>query len=283
MDTAGVSDRYYVYVYIDPRNFEEFYYGKGTGSRSHAHLQDAGDSVKVQRIRAIKAEGLDPIIRIIARGLTSEEALMVETALIWKLGRNLTNVASGQYVGRFRPPDMLHKRLPRFDFENGIYYVNVGEGAHRNWDDCREYGFLTAGGLPRWRDAICGLEVGDVVVAYLKGKGYVGVGVVRSAAVPYELYRHQGRPLSDYQFVAPNMGEAAADRELCQYILGVDWRSSVDREDAKWAPKSGLFSTTHVRASLDAQPATISFVEESFGVDLGALADGSFAMPDEAD
>jgi hypothetical protein len=27
----GVSDgRYYVYVYIDPRNNEEFYYGKGT-------------------------------------------------------------------------------------------------------------------------------------------------------------------------------------------------------------------------------------------------------------
>ena len=24
---------YYVYVYIDPRNFEEFYFGKGKGSR----------------------------------------------------------------------------------------------------------------------------------------------------------------------------------------------------------------------------------------------------------
>ncbi len=24
---------YYVYVYIDPRNREEFYYGKGVGSR----------------------------------------------------------------------------------------------------------------------------------------------------------------------------------------------------------------------------------------------------------
>ena len=25
--------QYYVYVYIDPRNFEEFYFGKGKGSR----------------------------------------------------------------------------------------------------------------------------------------------------------------------------------------------------------------------------------------------------------
>ena len=36
-----MTDRYYVYVYIDPRNLEEFYYGNGTGARSHAHLQDA--------------------------------------------------------------------------------------------------------------------------------------------------------------------------------------------------------------------------------------------------
>lgn len=31
-------DDYYVYVYIDPRNYEEFYYGKGKGSRKNAHL-----------------------------------------------------------------------------------------------------------------------------------------------------------------------------------------------------------------------------------------------------
>ena len=66
VNTVNVTDRYYVYVYIDPRNFEEFYYGKGTGSRSHAHLQDVGDSVKVARIKAIQKEGLEPIIRIIA-------------------------------------------------------------------------------------------------------------------------------------------------------------------------------------------------------------------------
>ena len=31
---------FYVYVYIDPRNFEEFYYGKGKGNRKVAHLSD---------------------------------------------------------------------------------------------------------------------------------------------------------------------------------------------------------------------------------------------------
>jgi len=41
---------YYVYVYIDPRNFEEFYYGKGCGSRKDAHLLEQSDSPKSRRI-----------------------------------------------------------------------------------------------------------------------------------------------------------------------------------------------------------------------------------------
>lgn len=269
-----MTDRYYVYVYIDPRNLEEFYYGKGTGSRSHAHLQDAGDSVKVARIRAIQKEGLEPTIRIIARGLTSAEALMVETALIWKLGRTLTNVASGQYVGHFRPRDTLHKRLARFDFENGIYYVNVGEGETRNWTDCRRFGLLVAGGHPKWSDPLRGLEEGDVVVAYLKGAGYVGVGIVKSRAVPYATFRSDGKTLAEYDLVEPNIGHDADDPAICEYIAAVEWTKSVDRENAKWLPKSGLFTSTHIRASLDNQPATTKFVEEAFGVDLSALADG---------
>ena len=51
--------RFYVYVYIDPRNNEEFYYGKGTGSRKLAHLSQEGDNEKINRIKNIKKEGLN--------------------------------------------------------------------------------------------------------------------------------------------------------------------------------------------------------------------------------
>ena len=74
---------YYVYVYIDPRNFEEFYYGKGKGSRKDAHLFEDSDSEKSKRIKAIKKEGLEPIIRVIARGLSEHDALLVEKTLLW--------------------------------------------------------------------------------------------------------------------------------------------------------------------------------------------------------
>ena len=80
-------DNFYVYVYIDPRNFEEFYYGKGKGDRKNAHLDDTADTAKTKRIADIKKEGLEPIIRVIARGLSENDALLVEKTLLWKLGK----------------------------------------------------------------------------------------------------------------------------------------------------------------------------------------------------
>lgn len=152
---------YYVYVYIDPRNFEEFYYGKGTGSRKSAHLSDDSDTEKAKRIKAIKKEGLEPIIKVIAKGLTEKEAFLVEKTLIWKLGRNLTNLSSGHFADKFRPHDTFHLDLSGFDFNNGLYYINVGEGKHRCWADCNKFGFLSAGQDKKYSDPIRTLELGD--------------------------------------------------------------------------------------------------------------------------
>ncbi len=135
---------YYVYVYIDPRNFEEFYFGKGKGKRKYAHLSDDGNSEKAKRIRAIKKSKLEPIIKVIARNLTEKEAYLIEKTLIWKLGQSLTNVSSGQFAEKFRPHNSFHLDHPGFDYNNGIYYVNVGQSKHRCWADCKEYGFLSS-------------------------------------------------------------------------------------------------------------------------------------------
>jgi hypothetical protein len=124
---ADRSD-FYVYVYIDPRNYEEFYYGKGCGGRKEAHLDASGYSEKAKRIRAILKEEEEPIIRVIAKGLSEAEALLVETTLIWKQGRYLINLAQGHYSKHFRPAHRMHVKLPDFDFFNSIYYVNVSEG-----------------------------------------------------------------------------------------------------------------------------------------------------------
>jgi hypothetical protein len=173
---SAVMNNYYVYVYIDPRNFEEFYCGKGKGSRNTAHVFDVSDSEKARRIKDIKKVGLEPIIRVIASNLTEQEALLIEATLIWKLGRFTTNIAGGHFASKFRPHNTYHTELSGFDYQNGIYYYNVGEGPHRDWDDYVKYGFISAGQGERWRDATLRFQKGDVVVAYLKRHGFVGVG-----------------------------------------------------------------------------------------------------------
>jgi len=114
---------------------------------------------------------------------------------------------------------------------------------------------------------------GDVVVAYLKGKGYVGVGKVSARAVPYLDYRYQGRLLKDFDLVQPNMDHDSEDPALAEYILRVTWVNAVPREDAKWQQRSGLYSTQLIRSSLDGQPQTVAFIEDAFGVTLRDLAD----------
>lgn len=258
----------YVYVYIDPRNNEEFYYGKGQGSRKDAHLGEGSDSAKARRIQAIRKEGLEPSIRVIARGLTEAEALLVEKTLLWKLGKLTTNVSSGHYADKFRPPDTLHKLLSGFDFRNGIYYYNVGEGPHRQWEDYVNFGFISAGQGLRWRDSIRGFNAGDVFVAYLKRHGFVGVGRIQSSAKMIRDIIVGGKSLLSLPMKCPNMADHCDDVELSEYVCLVDWLKTVPRADAKWRSTPKLYTTTHVRASLDGQPGTLAFVEHAFGVRL---------------
>lgn len=265
------SNDFYVYVYIDPRNYEEFYFGKGRGSRKDAHLSDSGDSEKTRRIASIKKEGLDPIIRVIARSLTEHDALLVEKALLWKLGRQLTNIASGHYADNFRPHNTLHRELPGFDYQRGLYYYNVGEGPHPNWDDYREHGFISAGQGIRWRDAIRAFNEGDIVTAYLKGRGFVGIARVAEPAKPIREVSIGGVPLLQLPLRSHLMSANVDSLDACEYVAVVKWIAAVERGEAKWKSKAGLFTTTLVRASLDGQEATLAFLEKEFDVDLRAL------------
>lgn len=263
-------ENYYVYVYIDPRNFEEFYYGKGKGNRKEAHLKGNDDSEKTKIIKEIQKEGLHPIIKVIARNLTESEALLVEKTLIWKLGKNLTNVSPGHFADNFRPHNKFHLNLSGFDFEKGLFYVNVGEGEHRCWEDCKKYGFLSAGQDKKWSAPLRTLNKGDIVVAYLKGNGYVGIGRVINEAVPVNDFKFENKSLMEYKIKNPNIFENSGN-DKSEYLVEIDWVCSVEKSEAKWKKKSNLFTTQLIKASLDNQFQTIEFIQEEFGINITEL------------
>ncbi len=255
---------YYVYVYIDPRNYEEFYYGKGIGTRKNAHLDDHAASEKVNSIAEIRKEGLEPIIRVIAKDLSETEALLVEKTLLWKLGKWTTNIATGHFKDKFRPQNTLHKELSGFDFQNHFYYYNVGECVHRNWDDYREFSFISAGQGVRWRDGMLGFNEGDLFAAYLKRCGFVGVGRIRSRAKMIQEITINNKPLLALPLRCVGMADNCDDKELSEYVCLVEWLKSVPREQAKNRSNPKLYTTPLLRASLDGQPSTVEFIEQEF-------------------
>jgi hypothetical protein len=89
--------KYYVYMYVDPRDNTIFYVGKGVGNRAFAHLAADTEKEKSQRIREIRAAGLEPQIDILVHGLRDEEtARKIEASVIDLVGiGNLTNLQKG--------------------------------------------------------------------------------------------------------------------------------------------------------------------------------------------
>lgn len=264
---------YYVYVYIDPRNFEDFYYGKGKGNRKDAHLKDDSDSEKAQRIKAIQKVGLQPIIRVIAKDLNEKEAFLIEKTLIWKLGRTLTNKSSGHFANKFRPHYSLYRDdLPGFDFKNGIYYVNVGidNTTNRVWDDYVKYGFIAAGQGKNWSEPLRTLNKGDIIVAYLKNHGYVGIGKVIENAIPVNQFMFNGKYLKDLPLKSTGLLRNS-DNEKTDYLVKIDWEKTYPKTEAKWKQKAGLFTTQLIKASLESQPKTLDFIRQEFQIDFSKI------------
>jgi len=272
------KSNYYVYVYIDPRNLEEFYYGKGIGNRKFAHLNDKSDSekTKTNRIKEIRKAGLEPIIKVIAKDLTEREAFLVEKTLIWKLGRTLTNVSSGRFAEKFRPHNTMHLELDGFDYENGIYLLNVGEkGNHRAWIYCRKYGFMSAGQGKRYRDLMQEFKPNDIIAAYWSKKGfkggYVGIGIVKSSAVPVKEFLINGQSLQKLSLDEINIFDNSDNPDKSEWVIGVHWVATVSAEECKWQSNAGLFSTPSTKASIEKQLKTLKFLEQGFGVKFSEL------------
>jgi hypothetical protein len=93
---------FYVYIYFDPRNFgdfiydelrfeyEPFYVGKGSGDRFKIHLYESvskRSSPKLNKIRSILENNLQPIIIKLKDNLSENEAYELESKVICMIGR----------------------------------------------------------------------------------------------------------------------------------------------------------------------------------------------------
>lgn len=148
---------------------------------------------------------------------------------------------------------------------SGFYFVNVGEGAYRNWDDNRRYGYISAGQGRKASGALKNLCIGDKIFAYLKGTGYVGYGEITQEATKIKDYTvpDENKTLLELPLVQPNAKENCDDPELCEWVVGVNWIKAFPREQAK--AFKGVFANQNVVCKLRHEQ-TVQFLENEFGL-----------------
>lgn len=187
-----------------------------------------------------------------------------------ELPRAATSVATPE-PGRPLRQAAPHPRPPHTNTvdepENAdeYWFVNVGEHEARDWDDCKEIGFLSAGYGARYSNAMKRLPLGAKVFAYMKALGYVGYGIVTSTAVmARDFVPHPPwLPLLDIPDLRSDIGHDLNDEDEADWVVGIRWHKTFDREDAKRFP--GAFANQNVVCKLRDE-ATLKFLCKEFGV-----------------
>jgi hypothetical protein len=177
------------------------------------------------------------------------------------------NQGKKEFIGRawLIDPEEVEQRSEtrRSTSWSGYWFANIGEGEHRNWDDCVKYGFLAAGWRP-WTEQLARLPLGSKVFAYLKGIGYVGLGEVTHEACPAKDFIPQGHRKSLLEFeLSADMGHNKNDPSKCEWVVGVKWLKTFDRDNAKRFP--GAFANALIVCKLRDQR-TLDFLRREFKV-----------------
>jgi hypothetical protein len=177
--------------------------------------------------------------------------------------------ASAEFVGRawLKDPEEVQERTQSRNQApwSGFYFVNVGEGEHRNWDDCRKYGFLSAGQGEKYGNAMKKLKPGDLVFAYMSGLGYVGFGTVTQSATMVRDFTPDGsdKKLLDLPLKQPRMSDNKEDPARSEWVVGVRWTKTFDRDEAKRF--RDIFTNPNIVCRLR-HAATVDFLRKEFGV-----------------
>lgn len=173
-----------------------------------------------------------------------------------------------EFVGRAwlkDPEQVTESKSPKRAPWSGYWFVNVGEGERRNWDDNSKYGFIGAGGGAWYSGALKRLKVGDKIFAYMKGLGYVGYGEVTTEAgmIKDFIVENEQKLLLQLPLKASEANKNSDNPELSEWVVGVKWIKTFPREKAKTF--KSVFAKQHIACELR-QPETVQFLEKEFGI-----------------
>ncbi|MCY4447671.1 MAG: endonuclease NucS [Chloroflexi bacterium] len=146
-------------------------------------------------------------------------------------------------------PDLLPAATPTRAASrewNREFYVTFGDDDYRDWNDAKEYGFVSAGGGEWYIRTLRMLQPGNRVWVHVPGRGFVGVGIVRSPVVRYDQFMVDSGGsdvlIADVELEVPY----ARYEEIEEHFVSVDWIKTVEFDEAVW--ERGFFANTNIVA-----------------------------------
>lgn len=222
------------------------------------------DTLNTNHSMIIVASELDDSSERIVQYLADEHGLNINVIFFTYFQNN-----GQEIVGRawLMDPEEVQKRSESRKQApwSGYWFVNVGDGEHRNWEDNIKYGYIGAGHGKWYSNGLKRLQQGDKIFAYIKGQGYVGYGEVESPAVTLDQFivEGEGKPLSEMPLSSPSATDHLDDPELAEWAVGVKWINTFPKDQAKTF--KGVFANQNVACKLR-QPETVEFLIKEFDV-----------------
>lgn len=112
------------------------------------------------------------------------------------------------------------------EWDGKSFYFLFGDPARRSWEDGLRYGFVSAGGAPKWSDPLKQLFVGAQVYVHVPPRRYVAIGKVTEERRPIAKFtvelNGQRTPLLDCPLDQDAIGEDKnhlENRECCPRLF----------------------------------------------------------------
>lgn len=231
------------------REFEEAF-GEKFGSVQPEGESGVPEDINQSHSLTIVASELDAATERIVEYLSDEYSVPVNAVRF-----NYYEDDGREYIGRtwlIDPQETSEPPGKRESWNETDFYVSLGEGEHRSWNDAREYGFVSGGQGEWYSRTLDQLFVGARVFVHIPSEGYVGVGEVTQEKTPVTEFEvevgDEKKNILDAELDAENMGENSDDPELREYLVGVDWLDTRPVEEAYW--ETGMYANQNTATKL---------------------------------
>jgi hypothetical protein len=193
----------------------------------------------------IVANEFDPSSRRIVEYLAETRGVSINTAFFSYFHDGGNEFLTADFL--MDQEQVVGRAVAKTKVWTGYYYVNAGEWpTYRNWEDMRNHGFIAAGRGRKYSIQLNRLPPGASIFVYQKHAGYAGYGLVSSTepVMAKDFTTGDGQSLDDLKLQGrlkeAGILEGRDDPELSEYLVGVQWKKTFPKSEAKW--RGGLFT-----------------------------------------